>query len=201
MYEAIWQRHTNRDPFTAEPISESVREALEQAARFEFTTMRMLSSGEAATVLDMSAQASTELANDIDHRIELQRWIATNSKRRRHSGRRTAVHAQPAASTGPRRPFGGLSGDHQADSRLREVPATCRADHWIRRAGRLDPRGPGAAAGSAHRHGAWPVGVGPVPVDRAQGHARRGCPGMAVAGEPPDRDQIRLPQAVTWRAP
>src|SRR6266851_5677370 len=43
------------------------------------TAIRMLSSGEAATVLDMAAQASTELANDIDHRIELRRWIATNS--------------------------------------------------------------------------------------------------------------------------
>src|SRR5260221_13903914 len=45
MYEAIWQRHTNRDPFTAEPISAFVREALEQAARFDVTPMRMLSSG------------------------------------------------------------------------------------------------------------------------------------------------------------
>lgn len=80
MYGAIWQRHTNRDPFTAEPIAESVREALEQAARFEFTTLRMLSSKQAATVLDMAAQASAELAEDVDHRIELQRWIATNSR-------------------------------------------------------------------------------------------------------------------------
>ena len=80
MYEAIWQRHTNRGPFTAEPISESVREALAQAATFEFTTLRMLSNTEAATVLDMAALASAELAGDVDHRIELQRWIATNSR-------------------------------------------------------------------------------------------------------------------------
>src|SRR6266851_7623226 len=58
MYEAIWHRHTNRDPFTAEPISESVREALGQAARLEFTTLRMLSSTDAATVLDLAAMAS-----------------------------------------------------------------------------------------------------------------------------------------------
>jgi nitroreductase len=80
LYEAIWQRHTNRGPFTAEPISESVRAALEQAAKFEFTTLRMLSSTEAATVLDLAAQASAELAGDVDHRIELQRWIATDSR-------------------------------------------------------------------------------------------------------------------------
>jgi Nitroreductase family len=80
MYEAIWQRHTNRGPFTDEPVSESVREALAQAATFEFTTLRMLSNTDAATVLDMAAQASAELAGDVDHRIELQRWIATNSR-------------------------------------------------------------------------------------------------------------------------
>ncbi len=60
MYEAIWHRHTNRDPFTAEPISESVREALGQAARLEFTTLRMLSSTDAATVLDLAAKASAQ---------------------------------------------------------------------------------------------------------------------------------------------
>src|SRR5258708_33352230 len=42
MYQAIWHRHTNRNPFSAEPISESVRAALEQAARYEFATLRML---------------------------------------------------------------------------------------------------------------------------------------------------------------
>ena len=80
MYEAIWQRHTNRGPFTAEPISESVREALERAAMFEFATLRMLSSTDAATVLDLAAKASAELAGDVEHRIELQRWIATNDR-------------------------------------------------------------------------------------------------------------------------
>jgi len=80
MYEAIWRRHTSREPFTSEPISEPVREALEQAARFEFTTLRMLNSSEAAMVLDMAAKASAELADDVDHRIELQQWIATNSR-------------------------------------------------------------------------------------------------------------------------
>jgi nitroreductase len=74
-YEAIWQRHTNRNPFTAEPIPESVVVALEQAAGFEFATLRMLSGGQAVLVLDMAAKASAELADDVEHRIELQRWI------------------------------------------------------------------------------------------------------------------------------
>jgi len=81
MYEAIWQRHTNRNPFTAERIAESVVVALEQAAGFEFATLRMLSGGQAATVVDMAAKASAELADDVEHQIELQRWIGTKGLR------------------------------------------------------------------------------------------------------------------------
>jgi nitroreductase len=80
MYQAIWQRHTNRGPFTAELITESRRAELEQAAKFEFATLRMLAEPEAATVLDLAAKASGELAGDAGHRIELQQWIATNAR-------------------------------------------------------------------------------------------------------------------------
>jgi len=80
MYEAIWRRHTNRNPFTAEPISESMHDALEQAAGFEFATMRMLNNTEAAVVLELAAKASAELAEDVDHRIELQRWIGASGR-------------------------------------------------------------------------------------------------------------------------
>lgn len=76
-YEAIWRRHTDRGPFTDEPIPESVQVALEQAASFEFASLRMLSEQETEIVLDLAAQASAELADDVDHRIELQNWIAT----------------------------------------------------------------------------------------------------------------------------
>ena len=79
LYEAIWQRHTNRSPYTSEPIAEAMRVTLEQAAGFEFATLRMLNGRDAARVLDMSARASAELADDVDHRIELQKWIATAS--------------------------------------------------------------------------------------------------------------------------
>src|SRR6266568_6857317 len=79
MYEAIWQRHTNRNPFTSEPMAESMVVALEQAAGFEFATLRMLTGSEAAIVLDLAARASAELAADVEHRIELQDWIGTKS--------------------------------------------------------------------------------------------------------------------------
>ncbi|HEX9064010.1 MAG TPA: nitroreductase family protein [Streptosporangiaceae bacterium] len=79
LYEAIWQRHTNRGPYSGEPLSESMQVALEQAASFEFSTLRMLPSSQAATVLDLAAKASAELAGDVQHQIELQRWIGTAS--------------------------------------------------------------------------------------------------------------------------
>jgi nitroreductase len=80
LYEAIWKRHTNRGPYTSEPIAESMQVTLEQAAGFEFATLRMLTGGDAARVLDISARASAELAGDVDHQIELQKWIATSSR-------------------------------------------------------------------------------------------------------------------------
>ena len=79
LYEAIWRRHTNRNPFTAEPIPAPVAVALEEAAGFEFAMLRMLSGSQAAIVLDMAAKASAELAEDVEHQIELQRWIGTKS--------------------------------------------------------------------------------------------------------------------------
>lgn len=80
MYQAIWQRHTNRDPFTSEPIQPRVRDQLEQAARYEFAQLRMLSQDEARTVLQMAAEASQELADDEAHRIELRRWISSGQR-------------------------------------------------------------------------------------------------------------------------
>ncbi len=80
LYQAIWQRHTDRGPFTAELITQSQRAALEQAASREHATLRMLTKPDAVTVLRLAAEASAELADDVDHRIELQRWIAAGNR-------------------------------------------------------------------------------------------------------------------------
>jgi nitroreductase len=99
LYEAIWKRHTNRGPFTNEPIAESMRVTLEQAAGFEFATLRMLTDRDAARVLDLSARASEELADDVDHRIELQQWVATD---RRDDGiPAEALPSRPASEPSP----------------------------------------------------------------------------------------------------
>src|SRR5215470_2509698 len=80
LYEAIWQRHTNREPFTGERVPESVRKALEQAASFEFATLRMVDDQDGTTVLRLAAKAEADLAADVDHQIELRNWVGTGSR-------------------------------------------------------------------------------------------------------------------------
>ncbi|HEX9033293.1 MAG TPA: nitroreductase family protein [Streptosporangiaceae bacterium] len=99
MYEAIWHRHTNRAPFTDEPVSDSIRVALEQAAGFEFATLRMLSDRDAATVVELADRASAELAGDVEHQIEMQNWIATDSQTDGIPAE--ALPSQPSRKPGP----------------------------------------------------------------------------------------------------
>ena len=80
LYEAIWQRHTNRAPFSSERVPDSVLIALEQAASVEFATLRLLGDRDTATVLELAERAGAELAGDVEHQIELQHWIATGSQ-------------------------------------------------------------------------------------------------------------------------
>jgi hypothetical protein len=79
LYDAIWQRHTSRGPFTDRFLPESVQVAIEQAASFEFASLRMLTVPETASVLALAASADRALAADFDHQVELERWIASGS--------------------------------------------------------------------------------------------------------------------------
>lgn len=140
MYEAIWQRHTNRAPFTSERLPESVRIALEQAATFEFATLRMLAAEEAATVLDLSGRAEALLAADVEHQIEMRNWIGTD---RRDDGiPAAALPARPRRSPSPVRSHDMLSavpatvrpaGEYEKEPQL-AVLATARDDpaDWLR---------------------------------------------------------------------
>lgn len=77
MFEAIRLRHSSRAPFSDRPLPEPVQIALEQEAGFEFALLRMLSAPDAAVVLRLAAAADSKLATHFDHRVELERWIAT----------------------------------------------------------------------------------------------------------------------------
>jgi nitroreductase len=80
LYQAIWQRHTDRGPYTAELMSDSQRAALEQAAIAEHAALRILPKPDAASVLRLAAKASVALADDVDYLTELQRWIAAANR-------------------------------------------------------------------------------------------------------------------------
>jgi hypothetical protein len=78
-YDAIWQRHTNRRPFSGDIIPDRARQKLSQAASSEGVTLRILDQRETTTVLLLAAAAATDLASDVSHQAELRQWIATGS--------------------------------------------------------------------------------------------------------------------------
>jgi nitroreductase len=107
MYDAIWRRHTNRGPFSDQPVPLPVRAALEQAAGFEFATLRLMNSSEAATVLELAEQADHELAADFDHQVEMQRWIASGSDK--DGIQRDALPPEPDRHPAPVRDLGSAA--------------------------------------------------------------------------------------------
>lgn len=75
LYEAIWQRHTNRGPYSSARIPRLLVAGLQNSAVVEDATLRMLNRRDTATVLDLAAEAGQELAASRAHQDELRRWI------------------------------------------------------------------------------------------------------------------------------
>jgi hypothetical protein len=78
MFEAIYQRHSSRAPFSSRSLPESVQIDLERAVGCEFALLRMLNEPDTALVLDLAAAADKALAIDFDHRVEMRQWIGTD---------------------------------------------------------------------------------------------------------------------------
>jgi hypothetical protein len=136
LYQAIWQRHTDRGPFSTEPISESQRAALEQAASSEHATLRMLTKPDAATVLGLAAKASVQLAGG-KTMGRVARWIAagnTDDKSCRCSG----VGTKSGACAGSW-DLAAASLPSPDPRRHTRVSAAGRSTPW-RRGARLAPR-------------------------------------------------------------
>jgi hypothetical protein len=77
LYEALWSRHTNRGPFSAERVPRAIRALLRQAADQEHASMRVLDRRDTARVLTLARQAGEELSANRAHQAELRRWIAS----------------------------------------------------------------------------------------------------------------------------
>ncbi len=98
LYRAIWQRHTNRGPYTDQPIPHGVQASMRRAAEFESASLHMLDRARTVDVLAAAAQAGRELAMHPDHQAELRRWVDTG----RDDGiPAAALPLQPASSPSP----------------------------------------------------------------------------------------------------
>jgi nitroreductase len=75
LYEAIWQRHTNRRPYSPARIPPMLVAGLQNSAVAEDATLRMLNRQDTAAVLDLAAEAGREVAASRLHQDELRRWI------------------------------------------------------------------------------------------------------------------------------
>jgi hypothetical protein len=116
LHDAIWNRHTNRGPYTEEPIPKEILVRLQEAAVSEHAELHLPDRAEATDILTAAANAGRELAADPEHQEELKRWIAT--------GRACGI---PAAAL-PSRPD--------------RPTAPIRAADWLAAAGPVDRRRP-----------------------------------------------------------
>jgi nitroreductase len=74
LHAAITERHTNRRPFSARPVSPAAVTLLADAARAEGGILHILDPGEAARVLYLVQDAERDLLADRAYRSELARW-------------------------------------------------------------------------------------------------------------------------------
>ena len=77
LYEALWQRRTNRGPFSDEQVPEPLLALLRKAADHESSSLRVLNRRDAARVLALARQTGQQLSDDPAHMAELRQWIAT----------------------------------------------------------------------------------------------------------------------------
>lgn len=91
LYEAIQQRHTNREPFSERRIRMNMVAELEQVARAERVYAWLLHGRQSKHLLRMVAAAEQELAVDESYRAELSHW----------TGGAVGDRGVPAAALGP----------------------------------------------------------------------------------------------------
>lgn len=75
IYESIWERHTDRRPYSSQQLPAKLISGLRASAEAEGGSLRLLSRHDTSTVLGLAAQAGHELAADSAHQDELHRWI------------------------------------------------------------------------------------------------------------------------------
>ncbi len=74
LFAVIGDRHTNRNPFSGEPVPTSVLAELVEAARLEGATLHILGEAAAERVLDLTAKADLAERAQPGYRSELAKW-------------------------------------------------------------------------------------------------------------------------------
>jgi hypothetical protein len=75
LYQAIWRKHTNRQPYSGRQIPRLLVAGLQKSATSCGAALRMLDGPGTSTVLSLAAEAGLELAADKSHQDELRRWM------------------------------------------------------------------------------------------------------------------------------
>jgi nitroreductase len=75
LYDAIWRRHTSRQPFTAVPVPTEVLTELTEAAHTEGVCLYIPDRDETRRLLSLTAEAERRDVTDPDRRDESRRWI------------------------------------------------------------------------------------------------------------------------------
>ncbi|MEU3459325.1 nitroreductase family protein [Streptomyces sp. NPDC006733] len=75
LYEAIWRRHTSRQPFSSRPVPEAVRAELSDAAHREGAGLWFPDGREARRLLQLTAEAERRTTGDPARRDESRRWL------------------------------------------------------------------------------------------------------------------------------
>lgn len=93
LFHAIWQRHSNRAPFSDRPVPLDTRAALVSAARAEQAWLELLTgAASVGAVAELARAANGVLERDPGYRAELAAWTRLAD---------TAVDGVPAVAGGP----------------------------------------------------------------------------------------------------
>lgn len=94
LHAAIKQRHTNRQPFSSQPVPPGVLVELTEAARIEGAILHILDHNEAVRVLHLASEAERAQLSDPAYLEELARWAGGERDR----------DGIPDSALGPRSP-------------------------------------------------------------------------------------------------
>ncbi|MEU8106853.1 hypothetical protein AB0C18_24355 [Nonomuraea muscovyensis] len=133
LYDLIWTRRTNREPFDDRRVPPAVLAELRIAASREGAALLPLDRRATADILEFAALAEEELAHDADYRAELAAWTMPGA----HADGvpRHVRGPRPAGDPAPVRDFGQHAGRARFEARPQLAVLTTPGDRpldWLR---------------------------------------------------------------------